>query len=323
MAESDPRTHFVITLRGDRGPHSRAEILELLRAGEIQSGDRLRNAFGRQLGTVEDLIAAHQPRRAQPPRPVATPPDRRPSMTPVIVAIIAAIVLLALWLLASGRADPPPAVPQPAPPVQPEAGAPPQSIPEAPKPPPGRLEGWTVSDIGGGVAAPEVEVRPGGRWWVASAGSDIWSASDQFRLVSRPLPRDGHVIARVHSTTGQHGFAKLGVMLRSSAAPTAAFVLLSFTPGGGGELLVRAADGGLAEAKSARHQGLPRWLRLARDGNRITPSWSEDGQSWQPAGDPLELPGLTGPLLAGIAVCSHEEAVMTAVFSEVAVESAR
>lgn len=319
MAESDPRTYFVITLRGDRGPHSRAEILELLRAREIQGGDRLRNAFGRQLGTVEELIAASQPRRA-PPRPPATPsPPRR--MTPLIIAIVAALALLAIVLLASGRSDPPAAIPTPAPPAQPPTD-PPKPILTASAKPPGRLDGWTVSDIGGATPAPEVEVRPGGRWWVASAGSDIWGGSDQFRLVSQPLPRAGRVTARVHSATGQHGFAKSGVMLRSGTAPDAAFVLLSFTPGGGGELLLRAHDGGQVEARSSRHQGLPRWVRLERTGERITPLCSDDGLAWQPAGEPLEAPGLSGALLAGVAVCSHEEAAMTAVFSEVSVETA-
>lgn len=319
MAAPDNRPYFVITLRGERGPHSRTEVMELLRAGEIQGSDRLRNAFGRQLGLVEELEATSSSRR----RPAEPPPAPRRNPTPITIAIIAVVVVIALLALGTGRSAPAPQPPQqPAAPVSisppPPAPAPPTATPKQP----GRLEGWTVTDIGGAVTPPEVEVRPGGRWWVASAGSDIWSASDQFRLVSRPLPRDGQVTARVHSATGQHGQAKSGVMLRTGIAPTAAFVLLSLSPGGSGELLMRARDGGLAESKPARHQGLPRWVRLQRIGQRIIPTTSHDGQTWQPAGDAVELRAQDQPLLAGVAVCSHERAVMTSVFSEVTVEQA-
>lgn len=317
MPDPDNRSFFVITLRGERGPHSRAEVLELLRAGEIQGSDRLRNAFGRQLGTVEELLATSSSRR----RPAEPPPAPRRNPTPIIIAVIAVIAVVALLILGSGGSEPEPPPAQPAPPVSTMPPPPAPVPPTAPLKKPGRLEGWTVTNIGGAVLPPEVEVRPGGRWWVSSAGSDIWHERDQFRLVSKALPHDGHVTALVHSATGQHSQAKMGVMLRSSTAPTAASVLLSLTPGGGAELLVRARDGGTTDSIPAQHHGLPRWLRLQRVGARITPLSSADGQTWQPAAEPFEL-AQNQPMIAGVAVCSHEDAVMTSVFSEVSVEQA-
>lgn len=338
MPGSDHRSYFVITLRGDRGPLSRVEIDELLHAGEIQPGDRLRNAFGRQLGTVEELLATRHPRRSQSQRRQTADVPAAPSRntTPIIIGIIVLLAVVALLAATLRGTDPTPPPPVPStPPVSspspisnpsPAAKPPPTLAAAAPAPKtqrPGRLEGWTITDIGGAVLPPDVEVRPGGRWWVASAGNDIWGANDQFRLVSIPLPQDGQVTALVHSATGQHSQAKSGVMVRSSVAPTAAFVLLSLSPGGGGELLLRARDGGLAESKPSRHQGLPCWVRLQRVGKRILPSHSADGQTWLSAGDAIELPDQAQPMLAGVAVCSHEAAVMTSVFANVTVEPAR
>ncbi len=64
MAES--ASYYVITLRGDRGPMTRQTMIELLRAGEIAGEDRVRNAFGRPLGTVAELLGgeAHRPSAA-------------------------------------------------------------------------------------------------------------------------------------------------------------------------------------------------------------------------------------------------------------------
>jgi len=146
MAES--ASYYVITLRGDRGPMTRQTMIELLRAGEIAGEDRVRNAFGRPLGTVAELLGgeAHRPptatrtssrRPAVHPHPHHAPPARSP--VPVIIVSVAIVALLAgLAYLLMSR-PPPPAPPQP--PRQapawkapPKYTAPPPKAPETPKP---------------------------------------------------------------------------------------------------------------------------------------------------------------------------------------------
>ncbi|MEK7414927.1 MAG: hypothetical protein AAB263_16555 [Planctomycetota bacterium] len=47
-----------MTLRGDRGPLDREGVQALVQSGEARSEDLVRNAFGRNLGTVAEVLAA-------------------------------------------------------------------------------------------------------------------------------------------------------------------------------------------------------------------------------------------------------------------------
>src|SRR5439155_7789207 len=55
-----------------------------------------------------------------------------------------------------------------------------------------------TQDIGSPALAGSASYN-GGTYTVAGSGSDIWSASDQFRYVYEPLTGDGTITARVTS----------------------------------------------------------------------------------------------------------------------------
>lgn len=80
MPDPGAKTYFVITLKGDRGPLDRSEVVELVRSGEVRHEDRVRNAFGRPLGTVAEILGTRPTaNRISSSRP--TPPERRARTT--------------------------------------------------------------------------------------------------------------------------------------------------------------------------------------------------------------------------------------------------
>jgi len=107
MAALSPRTFYVITSRGDSGPHSRSELRDQLRAGTVKSDDRVRNAFGRPLGTVTTVLADTASGRtsAQGLSPVGSGPMRRvrvrPSRAPWVIGVV--VILACIVLLLVGR----------------------------------------------------------------------------------------------------------------------------------------------------------------------------------------------------------------------------
>lgn len=184
--------------------------------------------------------------------------------------------------------------------------------------------GWSANDIGGAQAAPPPAISDNGKQWrITAAGADIWGGRDQFRLLSQPLAGDGGVTARIVSCDGRHAQAKSGVMLRASLEPSAPFILLSVAPTGDAEILVRTDPGGPVAWMRSPSIGYPAWLRLKRAGALVTVWASADGRAWREIGNPQTLTSLRGPVLAGIAVCSHEEAAMTTVVSDLVVAPAR
>jgi hypothetical protein len=141
MRDSAAKTIFVVTLHGDRGPYSRADLIEAVRAGDVQRGDQARSAFGRPLGTVAQVLGSPSSDRAPiigrsgtpPPRPAAKPiVEPKPWRVPLLIALVV-VILIAGLMAARPGADPlPPPVVQPtsqAPEPGPPATAP---IPQPP-----------------------------------------------------------------------------------------------------------------------------------------------------------------------------------------------
>lgn len=169
---------------------------------------------------------------------------------------------------------------------------------------------------------------------VAGNGGDIWGTADGFHFAYAPLAGAGVVSARVsgpgkvypvpsYRSATPHHFAKAGVMIRESTGPSAPSVVLDVKPDGGLEFMARVAGGEpttfLAGASTA---GSDVWLELARSAdNRITASYSLDGTVWVTLGT-VSVTFSSDDLLAGLAVTSHESAVLHgALFEDVSVAS--
>jgi hypothetical protein len=187
-------------------------------------------------------------------------------------------------------------------------------------PPPGGCPaGWTCGDIGGATPAGSQTLN-GTSLTVQGGGGDIWGTADQFRLLALPVAGDATATARVTSQGNTSSWAKAGVMLRQTADPGSVYYAAEVTPGNGVVVQYRAATGGGAAMAVGVSGTAPAYVRVARSGSTFTAYTSPDGTTWTPvAGSSLTL-SVSGGMLAGLAVTSHNtSALSTAVFDGVSV----
>jgi len=320
MAAQTPRRFYVITNRGELGPFDRIELSEAVRNGAARSDERVRNAFGRQLGTVGDVLsgAASGRTSASGLSPVAEPAPRRSagrSPVPWLVgSVIAALVLLAVFVGTSTdeSASPPRPVP-PAPPVaskdSPGAVPPPPVTPKAGTTLP---EGWTVIELGDARPKGKAELVEG-VWRITGGGSDIWGGRDECHWVYRKPPPAFTATVRVVSMEATDEWDRAGIMLRDDEDPAAAMAAIIVTHGGKIQFIYREQIANDSLSVDAPATSFPVWLRLQRRGTMISAWWSGDGSDWHQLGEHLQIPSLGDATQVGLAVCSHNRSIANQV----------
>jgi outer membrane protein assembly factor BamB len=182
--------------------------------------------------------------------------------------------------------------------------------------------GWNCADVGGAVPA-GAQGLSGGTWTVQGGGGDIWGTADQFHFVWQPLAGDGTVSAHLTAQTSTSTWAKAGVMLRADSSAGAAYYAMEVTPSNGVVVQYRTPAGTSAAMIASLGGTVPAFVRVARSGSTFTAYTSTDGTTWTPvAGSTLTL-GVSGGMLAGLAVTSHNAGTLsTASFDSVAIASA-
>jgi len=152
-------------------------------------------------------------------------------------------------------------------------------------------------------------------------GADIWGTSDQFRFAYKTLTGNGSIVARVLSVYNSNGWAKAGVMIRQSTEPgsTHAFMAKTAADGNGASFQRRLTAGGASSNNDATTATpAPYWVKVERVGDKFSGFISPDGVAWTQLGEAQTIT-MTGPVLIGLAVCSHNPAIVTtAEFSDVA-----
>ncbi|MQM25337.1 PQQ-dependent sugar dehydrogenase [Glycomyces albidus] len=174
--------------------------------------------------------------------------------------------------------------------------------------------GLTCGDVGDPVIAGSASFAPDGTAALTGAGDDVWGDADQFHYCHRVLEGDGEIIARVASLDGANDWAKAGVMVKAAAEEGADYAAAMATAAEGVHFQTgfdTDVDGPVSDA--------PVWLRLVREGSRVTAYHSPDGLAWEPFASAV----LAGPATVGLFVTSHDgSATATAVFDSVSITDA-
>ena len=176
---------------------------------------------------------------------------------------------------------------------------------------------WSAQDIGGpgipGSTSFDQQV-----FTVDASGADIWSTADQFQFVYQQISGDVDIVARVDSLTRANDWAKAGVMIRASLKPDSAHGLALVSAARGVAFQRRVSTGALTTHTYGGSFTAPRWLRLVRQGLKVTAYSSADGAAWtRIASDTIALNSVA---YVGLAVTSHTNATATtATLSQVSV----
>ncbi len=179
----------------------------------------------------------------------------------------------------------------------------------------GMFEGTT--DVGKVSHAGAAESRSKSREYVVTGGgANIWGNVDAFRFVWCRLAGDVSLTASVRwQKEGGNAHRKAGWMIRQGLEADSPYVDAVIHGDGLTSLQYRKAQGGPTEEIQSPIKA-PAAIQLERHGDVFTLSVSRDGKEFQPVGS-LSV-GLKDPVYAGLAVCSHDDAVTeTAILSNV------
>lgn len=180
--------------------------------------------------------------------------------------------------------------------------------------------GWASRDIGSPNPAGSTRVS-GGTWTVAGGGDNVWDTSDEFHFAYRVVTGDLDISARVGSFDTANEWSKAGVMIRDGLAANARNAFAALSPGVGAALQARTSTGGTTTRTASGSGTAPAWVRLVRQGSRVTAYRSTDGRSWTTiASTTISLPST---VYVGLAVTSRDPSQSaTAVVSNLQIGSA-
>ena len=171
---------------------------------------------------------------------------------------------------------------------------------------------WRQASIGTGTLGSASESC--NRFNVLGGGRDIWDTADAFHFVYQPLDAGAvvKITARILSVQETDPWAKAGVMIRGTLDPDSPNALVAVTPANGVVFQERMTKGNISTTAIVPGLTAPRWLRLICEpiaGSpgqfRFSAFHSVDGSQWTAAGTSVTFGLAGGPLLTGLAVCSH------------------
>jgi hypothetical protein len=180
-------------------------------------------------------------------------------------------------------------------------------------PPPGVCPStWTCADIGQVAPGPGSQTLSGGTWSVTGGGGDIFGTSDSFHFAWQPLVADGSMSANVTSQTSTNVWDKGGLMMRASTDPGSPYYAVFVTPGNGVVVQWRTAQAGLTSQTSTPGT-VPVYMKITRTGTTFTAYTSPDGVTWTAVPGSTQALAMTGTLLRGFAVTSHDTGNLSTV----------
>ena len=182
--------------------------------------------------------------------------------------------------------------------------------------------GWSCADIGNPNPTGD-QTLSNDLWTIDASGADITTTADQFRYVWQTQANDGSLSARVVSQSNTDQWAKAGVMLRADTSQGSPYYAALLTPGNGIAIQYRSVVGGGTVALSLPTPTRPIYLKVARDNANFTAYSSTDGITWQVVpGSTTKLTNLSGSLLSGLAVTSHNPGTLSQVTFDQVIQGA-
>ncbi|MEO8350243.1 MAG: RICIN domain-containing protein [Chthoniobacteraceae bacterium] len=190
-------------------------------------------------------------------------------------------------------------------------------VPVAPLP-----GGWNIREMGPVRRGTRVTRDEAGQGFtVQTAGIDIWGTADSGGFLEREMAGDFELVARVSILNANHERAKVGLMVREGLGAGARNVFLNVRYQRGLSRQVRPGHAAESVSNSDHELSGPRWLKLVRQGDRISCFHSLDGKAWVAFGEDT-LAGLPERTFVGLAATSHiETEYMTGAFTNVALRA--
>jgi hypothetical protein len=137
------------------------------------------------------------------------------------------------------------------------------------------------------------------------AGVDVSADTDGFLFVHQKVAGDVRLQAVVRALADcPPGRVTFGVMVRASLAPGSPYAMAALSGSPGAALQVRRLPDVFASSLRIDNQvPLPLWVRVGRQGVRVTAGYSRDGISWREG--QLDLTGLGTEVHMGLVASSH------------------
>ncbi len=156
---------------------------------------------------------------------------------------------------------------------------------------------------------------------ISANGEEVWSAADEYGALYRPdEPAEGDVVATVEVTSQEDtsDWANAGVLIRNDVTAngeSTGYAHISATPRHGFMFeWDDSGDGYVNDRETAGDPTYPCWLRLEKEGETITGSYSTDGESWSEVGS-ADVPGIEETQdVALFTTSANDEELSTAMF---------
>lgn len=185
----------------------------------------------------------------------------------------------------------------------------------------GNLGVFTNSgDVGGPAIKGSAEFS-NGQYRIIGSGANIWAKQDQFQYVWREMTGNFTVTATMRFLGQGNEHRKAGIMVRQSLDTDATYADVVIHGNGMPGLQWRSKQGEDTNTFDLPFDGPGTFkLKLVRTGIRIYMYIAKDGtESKEIAHTEVSF---RNPVLAGLAVCSHQvDASDTVIFSDVSVEA--
>lgn len=157
---------------------------------------------------------------------------------------------------------------------------------------------WASQDIGWSFA-PGSDSSFFGLRRMATTGTNIAGSHDSFRFTYQPMRGNREIVARFMRVP-RGPAAKAGLMLRESLNTNSVNLFVGLHANGGGTYQYRQQPGADTMELARPDLFVPHWLKLRRQGNRISAYKSGNGRRWTLVQE-MELP-MEDEVLAGVAV---------------------